>query len=282
MRYAFPATPRCDRYEDPADPGVNRVLAAAADALDGGKPAVLEPVGAGRTIGGRQSEHAARHRPSGPTAAVRAAATAPLGRFAKGAGARSRSQMLPSRSPAPAHCRTSRFPTRDIWDPLAHIFDALTFDRCMWGTDARGQIADLQRGGRGVPRYRPAVRRRPRQADGRHGEPHLRVVAVKGLSADPEGIVAAPTFGGRGSSPRLREEAPPLVRGYRFAGRPASGSAEIDAPSEVVASSGNDRFFHDLGRKRLRTRCPHRDPLSLAVNPVEIGKCVPQASPLRA
>src|SRR6516225_1885770 len=61
---------------DPADPGVNRVLAAAADALDGGKPAVLEPVGAGRTIGGRQSEHAARHRPSGPTAAVRAAATA--------------------------------------------------------------------------------------------------------------------------------------------------------------------------------------------------------------
>src|SRR6516164_7990923 len=36
---------------------------------------------------------------------------------------------------------------------------------------------------------------------------------------------------------------------------------------------------YDLSRKRLRTRCPHRDPLRdpsfLAVNPVEIGKCVP-------
>ena len=27
------------------------------------------------------------------------------------------------------------FPYKDIWDPLAHIFDAFTFDRCMWGTD---------------------------------------------------------------------------------------------------------------------------------------------------
>lgn len=27
------------------------------------------------------------------------------------------------------------FPYRDIWDPLARIFDAFTLDRCMWGTD---------------------------------------------------------------------------------------------------------------------------------------------------
>jgi predicted TIM-barrel fold metal-dependent hydrolase len=27
------------------------------------------------------------------------------------------------------------FPYKDIWDPLAHIFDAFGFDRCMWGTD---------------------------------------------------------------------------------------------------------------------------------------------------
>jgi len=27
------------------------------------------------------------------------------------------------------------FPYRDIWDPLARIFDAFGFDRCMWGTD---------------------------------------------------------------------------------------------------------------------------------------------------
>jgi len=28
-----------------------------------------------------------------------------------------------------------RFPYSDIWDPLARIFDAFGFDRCMWGTD---------------------------------------------------------------------------------------------------------------------------------------------------
>jgi Amidohydrolase len=28
---------------------------------------------------------------------------------------------------------TSRFP--DIWDPLARVFDAWGFDRCLWGTD---------------------------------------------------------------------------------------------------------------------------------------------------
>ena len=27
------------------------------------------------------------------------------------------------------------FPYRDIWDPLARIFDAFGLDRCMWGTD---------------------------------------------------------------------------------------------------------------------------------------------------
>src|SRR5262249_47026430 len=27
------------------------------------------------------------------------------------------------------------FPYKDIWDPLARIFDAFGFHRCMWGTD---------------------------------------------------------------------------------------------------------------------------------------------------
>src|SRR5437867_8775238 len=27
------------------------------------------------------------------------------------------------------------FPYKDIWDPLARIFDAFGIDRCMWGTD---------------------------------------------------------------------------------------------------------------------------------------------------
>jgi L-fuconolactonase len=28
-----------------------------------------------------------------------------------------------------------RFPYNDLWDPLCRIFDAFGFDRCMWGTD---------------------------------------------------------------------------------------------------------------------------------------------------
>ena len=36
-----------------------------------------------------------------------------------------------------------RFPYRDIWDPLARIFDAFGFDRCMWGTDWTRAIALL-------------------------------------------------------------------------------------------------------------------------------------------
>ena len=34
-------------------------------------------------------------------------------------------------------CTLSReaYPYKDIWDPLARIFDAFGIDRCMWGTD---------------------------------------------------------------------------------------------------------------------------------------------------
>ena len=34
-------------------------------------------------------------------------------------------------------CTLSReaYPYKDIWDPLARIFDAFGLNRCMWGTD---------------------------------------------------------------------------------------------------------------------------------------------------
>jgi L-fuconolactonase len=35
------------------------------------------------------------------------------------------------------------FPYRDLWDPLARIFDAFGFDRCMWGTDWTRAVASL-------------------------------------------------------------------------------------------------------------------------------------------
>ena len=35
------------------------------------------------------------------------------------------------------------FPYRDLWDPLGRIFDAFGFDRCMWGTDWTRAVALL-------------------------------------------------------------------------------------------------------------------------------------------
>ncbi len=35
------------------------------------------------------------------------------------------------------------FPYNDIWDPLGRIFDAFGFDRCMWGTDWTRAVALL-------------------------------------------------------------------------------------------------------------------------------------------
>jgi L-fuconolactonase len=35
------------------------------------------------------------------------------------------------------------FPYRDIWDPLCRIFDAFGFNRCMWGTDWTRAVAFL-------------------------------------------------------------------------------------------------------------------------------------------
>jgi predicted TIM-barrel fold metal-dependent hydrolase len=42
-------------------------------------------------------------------------------------------------------CTLSRepFPYNDLWDPLARIFDAFGFDRCMWGTDWTRAVALL-------------------------------------------------------------------------------------------------------------------------------------------
>ena len=45
------------------------------------------------------------------------------------------------------------YPYDDIWDPLARIFDAFGFDRCMWGTDWTRAVALLTYG-QGVEPFR--------------------------------------------------------------------------------------------------------------------------------
>ena len=120
---------------DPTDPGINRVLAAAArngfpvNLLCWGR---LEQVGqlAARNPGTRLViDHLGLQQPFQPPA--------PPQPFAD----------LPKLLALAAHhnvavkitgaCTLSHepFPDRDIWDPLGRIFDAFGFGRCMWGTD---------------------------------------------------------------------------------------------------------------------------------------------------
>jgi L-fuconolactonase len=120
---------------DPADPGISRVLAAAArhalpvNLLCWGR---LEQAGALAVRNPDTTlviDHLGLQQPFEPPA--------PPEPFA----------ALPQVLALAAHpniaikisgaCTLSRepFPYKDLWDPLGRIFDAFGFDRCMWGTD---------------------------------------------------------------------------------------------------------------------------------------------------
>ena len=51
-------------------------------------------------------------------------------------------------------CTLSRkpYPYPDIWDPLGRVFDAWSFDRRLWGTDARVRGRQLRAGRRALPK----------------------------------------------------------------------------------------------------------------------------------
>ena len=81
------------------------------------------------------SRHAVHHRPSRHPAAARAAGAAEpwadlpkVLELAKRPNCRDQGQRR-----LHAVARAVSFP--DIWDPLARVFDAWGFDRCLWGTD---------------------------------------------------------------------------------------------------------------------------------------------------
>ena len=132
-----------DVSPDPADPGINRVLATAArhslavNLLAWGR---LEQAGqlAARNPGTRLViDHLGLQQPFEPPA--------PAQPFAD----------LPKVLALAAHpnvaikitgaCTLSHepFPYRDIWDPLGRIFDAFGMDRCLWGTDWTRAVALL-------------------------------------------------------------------------------------------------------------------------------------------
>jgi L-fuconolactonase len=120
---------------DPADPGLNRVLAAAAkhklpvNLLAYGRLPQVGLLAARNPNTKLVIDHLGLQQPFEPPA--------PANPFAD----------LPSLLALASHdnivvkitgaCTLSHrpFPYADIWSPLGRIFDAFGFDRCMWGTD---------------------------------------------------------------------------------------------------------------------------------------------------
>jgi L-fuconolactonase len=120
---------------DPADPGINRVLAAAAHHS---LPVNLACTGrldqAGQLAARNPNtrlviDHLGLPQPHEPPPPAE-----PFADLPKLLALATRDNMAVKISGA---CTLSHepFPYNDIWDPLGRIFDAFGFDRCMWGTD---------------------------------------------------------------------------------------------------------------------------------------------------
>ena len=121
--------------EDPADPGLNRVLAAAArhgfpvNLLCWGRLEQAKAMAARNPDTVIVIDHLGLQQPFEPPAPEQ-----PWAELPKVLALAEHRNVAIKISGA---CTLSHepFPYRDIWDPLARIFDAFGLDRCMWGTD---------------------------------------------------------------------------------------------------------------------------------------------------
>lgn len=132
-----------DVSTDPADPGINRVLAAAAqhglpvNLLCRGRLEQVAQMAARNPNTRLVIDHLGLNQPFEPPV--------PADPFAE----------LPNLLALAKHdnvvvkitgaCTLSHepFPYKDLWDPLGRIFDAFGFNRCMWGTDWTRAVALL-------------------------------------------------------------------------------------------------------------------------------------------
>lgn len=124
-----------DVSPDPADPAVNRVLAAAGRA---GLPVNLLCWGrldqvaglAARNPGTRLViDHLGLQQPFEPPVPAE-----PFAELPKLLALAAHDNVVVKISGAGTLSHKG-YPFLDVWDPLARIFDAFGFDRCMWGTD---------------------------------------------------------------------------------------------------------------------------------------------------
>jgi L-fuconolactonase len=120
---------------DAADPGINRVLAAAArhslpvNLLCWGRLEQTKQLAARNPNTTLVIDHLGLQQPFEPPAPA-----APFADLPKLLELAAYGNVVVKITGA---CTLSHqpFPYNDIWDPLGRIFDAFGFDRCMWGTD---------------------------------------------------------------------------------------------------------------------------------------------------
>jgi L-fuconolactonase len=120
---------------DAADPGLNRVLAAAArhgfpvNLLCWGRLEQVDRLAARNPDTVLVIDHLGLQQPFEPPPPTQPFAELP--KLLKLAAHRNVTVKISGA------CTLSHepFPYRDIWEPLGRIFDAFGFDRCMWGTD---------------------------------------------------------------------------------------------------------------------------------------------------
>ncbi len=129
--------------EDPADPGINRVLAAGArhglpvNILCWGRLEQARALAARNPDTAIVIDHLGLQQPFEPPPPAQPFADLPD--VLKLAGHQNVAIKITGA------CTLSRdaFPFKDIWDPLARIFDAFGIARCMWGTDWTRAVALL-------------------------------------------------------------------------------------------------------------------------------------------
>ena len=132
-----------DVSDDAADPGINRVLAAAAkhslpvNLLCWGRLDQVEQLAARNPDTTLVVDHLGLQQPFEPPPPAK-----PFADLPKLLALAAHKNVVVKITGA---CTLSHqpFPYNDIWDPLARIFDAFGFDRCMWGTDWSRAVALL-------------------------------------------------------------------------------------------------------------------------------------------